>query len=201
MTQRVLDPRMLDTGTALPAISGANLTGLPTVFDAISTTAISGAECVISGLTTHDNYMFVVTNMEPATHVAQYLNISTDNGSTWVSSEVSYAFHGYSRTGVSSLMYGYTAGSPTNVQYTLGNLAYPTNLTMMVYGSRDGLNLTSGLMQIASDNSGANGYYAGYDGWWRYPDVSNINAYRFRPASGTFNAGGTVCVYGFDNPA
>ena len=31
MSQNLLDPRLLDTGTALPAMSGANLTSLPAV--------------------------------------------------------------------------------------------------------------------------------------------------------------------------
>ncbi len=65
MTQRVLDPRMLDTGTALPAMSGANLTGLPWTFVSSSTISAS-SEIAFTNMVSGYEYEYVFSNIVAA---------------------------------------------------------------------------------------------------------------------------------------
>ena len=113
MTQTLLDPRMLDTAQALPAMSGANLTGVSGAYSVIASgtvTSSSGTEGVEFTSLTHDIHVLDIWCVEAGSAAAIELHFSTDNGSTYLSGTYdNYFTQIYAKqTGSATTQYGNT---------------------------------------------------------------------------------------------
>ena len=83
MTQRELDPRMLDTDTALPAMSGAALTNIPAGLSFINTVNFSGAAShtfTAVDASKYDHYRMELHSVTPATDAVDVQFRSSSNG-------------------------------------------------------------------------------------------------------------------------
>ena len=99
MSQRTLDPRMLDTGTALPAMSGAALTGIDASdFVFISKTTISSsvsASVVNFDQTAYSNWVIWIRDLHAVSNGDIRIRWSNDNGSSsWTNQNYGYALNG-----------------------------------------------------------------------------------------------------------
>ena len=102
MTQRTLDPRMLDSSQALPAMSGANLTGVDAsdlVF--ISKNVISSATSALVvnfDQTAYSNWLIWIRDLHSAATANIGMRWSNDNGTTFTNQNYGY-YHGGGRNG------------------------------------------------------------------------------------------------------
>ena len=206
MTQRVLDPRMLDTGTALPAMSGANLTGLPAVTTFISSqTASASATVDFTDLdtATYDHFRVTFADVNIAT-ANQELRMRFGTGATptWQSSNygssepqsyLSSAAGGFAHTT------GNYATSEFALCTTLGNAAAD-----LIFGQLDLFNLGSTTQYkgyvgrtVASNDGDSTRITNGMPGG-KWTSTTAVTAVRFYAGSGNITSG-TFNLYGISN--
>ena len=96
MSQRTLDPRMLDTSTALPAMSGAALTGVGGGWEFVSTqTASSSSSIDFTGMAAGFDYHLSCYDYNAASDNKDlYLRFGTGSSPTYQSSDYSFVTYG-----------------------------------------------------------------------------------------------------------
>ena len=109
MAQTLLDPRMLDTAQALPAMSGANLTGISSGMSLVQHQSItsSTAEMAFTNLVA-EFHVLHLWNVKPVSDAVNLqARISADNGSSYATgSQYSYANRGNDSGGTTGDQYG-----------------------------------------------------------------------------------------------
>jgi len=102
MTQRTLDPRMLDSSEALPAMSGAALTGIDAsdlVFISKSVISSSVSSLVVNfDQTAYSNWMIWIRDLHTVSTDYIGMRWSNDNGTTFTNQNYGYN-HGGGRNG------------------------------------------------------------------------------------------------------
>ena len=87
MTQTLIDPRMFDTGTALPAMDGSSLTsvGDMVLLATVNASAAATVDLTAFDNATYSNYTITIENWicSSATQVC-HMRFSTDGGSTFL---------------------------------------------------------------------------------------------------------------------
>lgn len=149
MSQRTLDPRMLDSSQALPAMSGAALTNLPGGgWEFVSATTASGAgDYQATGFTAGYDYKITGYAVKPGTDGRiTRLEFGTGSGPSYQTSNYCYGIDGAysssdsndSGTSASNIIFQYSApGNSTNeqgvVDITIFNPADTGNYTHMLF--------------------------------------------------------------------
>ena len=201
MSQRTLDPRMLDTDTALPAMSGAALTGLATDFVKINSQTASGSSVNFTSShfdnSTYSSYVFKFMNIKPGTDGGHFCcRTSTDGGSSYDSSGYDRVVEERSSTGNEQQNGG---DAQSEVRLTSdSNWGSATNEslsgTMFLYNPGASeythMNFT---MAYMDDQAGT--YWNSLHGSGQRTSAGDVDAIQFFPSSGTLSAG-TITMYG-----
>lgn len=150
MTQRLLDPRMFDSSQALPAMSGANLTGVPQSMNIVSEgSATSVATLDFTGLT-YQYHILYMWDFNPVSSAEIYMRVSYDNGSTFIS-DADYYW---------TVMYDKTDGG-----YNVSSTAADTVIRLSPTGADDLATGANNVLRVEFDRN------AGDDGTLMYGTV------------------------------
>ncbi len=199
MSQRTLDPRMLDTDTALPAMSGAALTGLPSDWVLLTTSNASGSGVDFTlQNATYSSYCWHLENVGCDTD-GTYIGVrtSTDGGSSFSSSGGDYY---YSGTGHHSAV-GHNGIANTSademlfnsVENRVGNAANEhVSGTIYCFNPAD-----TEYTQFGANLHGMyiNGHSSWYIGTGHRLSAADVDAVQIKPNGGTFNDG-RIKMYG-----
>ena len=200
MTQRTLDPRMLDSSQALPAMSGAALTGLATDFVKINESNPSGASDVTFtsshfNNSTYNTYLFTFGNIAPSNDGTHWtLVTSTDAGSSYGSS-YQWTQKQTAVNGAESILQYETAST---IQMTTDNnwgSASNEELSGHIWLYQPG-DAKQGKFtwHCAYDDDQAGTYFTQNIGSARTNTATDIDTVKFAPSAGTIT--GTIIMYG-----
>ena len=200
MTQRTLDPRMLLTSQALPAMSGAALTGLATDFVKIVETNPSGSanETFTSSHfdnSTYNTYLFTFGNIAPSNDGTMWtLVTSTDAGSSYASSyqftqkqtaiNGSDAVHQYETASTIQMTTDNNWGSASNEELS-------GHLWLYQPGDAKQAKFT---WHCAYEDDQAGTHYTQNIGAARTNTATDVDTVKFAPSAGTIT--GTIVMYG-----
>jgi len=189
MTQTLIDPRMFDTGTALPAMDGSSLTSLPLVWNLISKQDPSAASAVeFTGLTTYE-MMLCVGQVRASAAVALNVQGSVDNGSTYGSTNYQGYWSGINRAGTNQDNNVSNGSNGIIHAAQEGGSTYDTGFSMIITGgstTSGGINFqTTGLANVLMQTGGFT---------WEHPSANDMDAFKIYPASGTIT--GTIALFG-----
>jgi len=105
------------TGT-LPAIDGSSLTGISAVWNVVSSGTASAATYLeIAIPSTYETYALKLVNLVPSVDAALFAQVSTDNGSTYLSGASDYSFTNTNET-VADLTLKYQQASASTFSNT-----------------------------------------------------------------------------------
>lgn len=167
-----------------------------------NTAASSSAAVSFTGLSsTYDSYMVLIHNAVPATdNVNLLMEVSTDNGSTWATTNYTGAI--FAADGSTT----YSINSTTNVivhtavsgsGLDAGDTAWGGSAVFRIFNPASSTMYKHMIIQGGGPNSTASGQSASW-GSAVYKSTTAVNAIRFRMASGNI-ASGTFTLYGVKN--
>ena len=199
MSQTKLDPRLLDTAVALPAMSGAALTGLASDFVLLATNTPSTAST--SDFTAFDNstyssYIFHFLNIKPGTNgSALMLRTSTDGGSSYDTSGYKYVHHGYNTAGNEERDYSESAAgvyiTSANNWGGASNESLSGEVKLFNAGASEYTKITG---TVSYDDDQAGLYLCNASITGERSSAADVDAVQFLSTSGTVT--GTIKMYG-----
>ncbi len=182
---------------ATPAGGGGNWTLVSTG------TASSSATISFTGLSTsYNNYVVIFSNVIPATNSVQIeMQVSTNNGSSYLSSGYTYFFSTNYANNSSYVVANSSSASSiimTNSGYPLDNaVPYSANGQVWIYNPAISGNYPNVSFQTSYGVSGASGWTGGSQGTATNTTTTAVNAIQFLMSSGNITSG-TFKLYGIN---
>ncbi len=199
MSQTKLDPRLLDSAVALPAMSGSALTGLVSDFVLLATNTPSTD--ATSNFTqfnnaTYSSYIFHFLNIKPDTDGEAFmLRTSTDGGSSYDTSGYKYVHHGYNTAGNEERDYSESAAgiyiTSANNWGAAANESLSGEVKLFNAGASEYTKVTG---TVSYDDDQAGLYLCNASVTGERTSAADVDAIQFRPTSGLIT--GTIKMYG-----